>query len=433
MRDVSDILNITSDFYYTDTEGNCILLTGSLVYQDNNIVLECRIVSEQAKLLGNRNIILYGDVGTTKVTLTDGCITFKYKWESDFIFATITPSEIIIGRKYVGKIKVKKISSNMQALNRMFSNNPLYLNHNFSRENPSLVEFTYQNAIKATDKDGEIFVYQTIAMGWFKDKVELPIVPIVDYLFNEPTELKTAVAKIASARNLFAFFADYHIPLENITFSDEDSKMMELCDCTLYMNYKEEVDTSDRPFIILTNKFEGDFEIIWRNWSEFYDESKYIPALFYEIICNRSTRINRFLNLAQAIEIYSIYYREKEVKIIAKKDGCNKKFIPLKYRMEDIISHLNYCFEFDKATVSKLSKSLSDSRNFFTHYNNEKYLEPSFQEMLSAGRLLRFVLLSIIYKTIGISDECIKECGKYFSHGSLKRDINITLKKENNY
>ena len=47
-------------------------------------------------------------------------------------------------------------------------------------------------------------------------------------------------------------------------------------------------------------------------------------------------------------------------------------------------------------------------RNFFTHYDEGKYVEPSYQEMLAACHVLEFVLLAILYHDIGIPAESIK-------------------------
>ena len=157
----------------------------------------------------------------------------------------------------------------------------------------------------------------------------------------------------------------------------------------------------------------------------------FFPTLFYEIICNRSTRINCFLNLSQAIEVYSNYYREKEAHNVAQADGCRKKDIPLKYRVEDIIQYLNTYLSIDRLGIKSLSVAISNARNFFTHYNRARYKEPSFQEISAANRVLRYMLLAIIYKTIGLSDDCIKRCGETSLYSFRKRDIEIILRKRN--
>ena len=316
----------------------------------------------------------------------------------------------------------------------MFSEKLFKENFDFSKENPSVLDFAYPQAIKAYDSDGEVCISRGFQHSWSRNKIEYKFLPSIEYIFSKPVEVRTAIAKIASVRNLLSFFADYYLPLEKITFSDENTAKVEgfcgLCDCILYMNSAEDIDIPQRPFLIMTSKFAEDFSAIWSNWLRFYNGNKYIPTLFYEIISNRSTRINRFLNLTQAIELYSNYYRNKEAVNVAKKDGYNRKNLPLRYRIEDVLTYLDDCLDISSEKKVQLAIAISKARNFFTHYSKKGYREPSFQEVVAANRFLRYVLLSIVYKTIGISNNNIKECKNYFEYSILERDITVILREE---
>ena len=91
--------------------------------------------------------------------------------------------------------------------------------------------------------------------------------------FSKPTRIRDAIAKIACARNLLSFFADYYLPLENLLFSDEqtvDAKNFPgYCDCQLYLNHKEDIEVPEEPFLIMTNKFSENFSEVWTNWLKF--------------------------------------------------------------------------------------------------------------------------------------------------------------------
>lgn len=81
----------------------------------------------------------------------------------------------------------------------------------------------------------------------------------------------------------------------------------------------------------------------------------------------------------------------------------------------------------NKQKQSMAVKCFVIARNFFTHYNKQRYNEPSIQEVLAANRVLRYVLLSIVYKTIGIESTDIKACN-HFEYSTLCQDIEIILK-----
>lgn len=200
------------------------------------------------------------------------------------------------------------ISASITALNHMFSSRPLDLIYDFSKTKPYLLKFTYPDKIEVDDQYGHLEIYQTFSPGWTRDEIKHSIVPIIEYRFSNTMGVMDAVGRIAAARNLFSFFANGYLPLENIQFADEQSKKMgtqPLCDIALYLNNQEGVTVCDEPFLIMTSAFEDSFTQIWKNWLEMYEGAVPIPTLFYEIICNRSTRVNCFLNLVQAIEVHS--------------------------------------------------------------------------------------------------------------------------------
>ena len=74
----------------------------------------------------------------------------------------------------------------------------------------------------------------------------------------------------------------------------------------------------------------------------------------------------------------------------------------LKYKIEDVLLFFNDCLEILKTDIHLIAQGLINMRNFFSDYNTGLYVEPSYQELFSANHVLRFVLLAIVYKTIGL-------------------------------
>ena len=48
---------------------------------------------------------------------------------------------------------------------------------------------------------------------------------------------------------------------------------------------------------------------------------------------------------------------------------------------------------------------------------------------------MRYVLLSIVYKVVGIRDDYIRECKKRLNYSTFERDVSVILKerKDTNY
>ena len=431
MVKIDEYLNIPGKFTLADVPD--MIINGNLSMDGKNVVFNCMVDSEKSQLLKRHNMVIYGQIEGKDITLLNaGCRNCRSAGipESKITYFKIEPYEIILGKAFHEEPTVKRISANINVLVNMFSHSPLKMTTP-SEENPSVLKYVPSDILTAEDDEGIIRLYQTFGLAFNRNKEEFPIIPCVEYVFHEDTLLMNAVAKIACARNLFSFFADYYISLENFTFSEEDNDTDHRF--TLLLNHSEDIETKNELFIIRTDMFQSNFDIIWKEWCSLYKEALYIPTLFYEIICNRSTRINRFLNLVQAIDVYSVHYRDQEARA-----GSNKKkyldeknLLPLSFRIHDILTWLNDYIDLTADEIYNLSKNISDYRNYFTHFNPKLYVEPSFQEMSAASRILQFVLLAIIYKKVGISDEQIKNAKKYYSYGSLSNDLSIVLKKTN--
>ena len=183
------------------------------------------------------------------------------------------------------------------------------------------------------------------------------------------------------------------------------------------------------PFVIGTSAFGDQFQKVWDAWLGLYESANPIPRLFYEIICNRSTNVNGFLNLSQAIEVYSNVFRYDKAKKLTESKGKikNKNEIPLKFIYQDILSEYSGILGLNEEKIPDYAKGLSNMRNYFTHYNSKKYVEPTYDELLAATHILRFVVLTIVYIAVGIPLECVLECKKRVIFSCLDDDVHVIL------
>lgn len=435
MHSISEIVDRIGDFCFS-VESQVFEITGVLENSNGRIRLNARVNEEIIrKVKYDNEYQIWGNVSGKDITLFGCYFAYECRHVKDTVYGTLltVPNEIVIGRSCSGDINVVKISAAISALNYMLPRMPFKQTVTPSKKTMTIESVLSREEMAAQDKYGKVVFKAGLSYSDSWEKVECISVPSVEYHFIKPTSMSEAIAKIASVRNLFSFFSDHYLPLENVEFADEDTKRLEsgdvLCDCCIYMNDIENTDLLRAPFPIGTRCFSHNFNQVWNNWLRFYNKSKFIPALFYEIICNRSTYINCFLNLSQAIEVYSSYYREKNARVVAIRNRCKRDLIPLRYRMEDIMRYVNEYLEISSDRITNLAKKISDFRNFYTHYNREKYQEPSFQEISSANVLLRYILLVIVYKTVGIEQQYISECRRRSEYKHLKEDISIILKE----
>lgn len=426
MPSIDDLLNKISDFKCV-VNGKEIVFPGILQKENGDVILNARFPLEEYRNVNNdSDIVVLGEVSGRKVTLV-GCYiklascTIGNKDIS--IYAV--PNEIIVGGCISSTPMAKSISISTSDLNYMFSGaSPLKPNVGFSTDNPGVLNYTFPQRIDAKDKYGKIRIYQTFGMQRTIKSYKYNIISRVDYFFENSLPVMEAVARISAARNLFSFFGNGYISLGDITFKvDGDENVY-----GLWLNHREDIPAVNEPFLIGTAAFENQFQKVWDAWLGLYETANPIPSLFYEMICNRSTRINGFLNLSQAIEVYSNAFRYDKAKKLAEGNGISKKETPLKYIYEDILSEYSDALGLDASNISDYAKGFSNMRNYYTHYNSSKYVEPTYNELFAASHILRFVLLTIVYTAVGIPPDCILECKKRIVFSRLDNDADIIAK-----
>lgn len=427
MASVNELLNKISDFR-CEVDGVETIFPGILQEEKGNIILNAKFPLEQyRKIVTKADIVVLGEVSRRKVTLMGCHITSASCTIGDNdISIYAVPNEIIVGGCFSSTPMAKKIIVSTSDLNYMFSGtSPLEPNVGISKDNPSVLNYTFPKQIVANDKYGKIQIYQIFGSQWTVDFFKHNIISLVEYNFTDSLPLMDAVAKVSTARSLFSFFGNGYIPFGDITFEIDDDENT----YGLWLNYKEDVPAVKEPFLIETSAFENQFQKVWDAWLTLYESANPIPNLFYEIICNRSTRVNGFLNLSQAIEVYSNVFRYDNAKKLAENNGQRKsqKEIRLKYIYQDILSEYNGALELIESNIVDYAQGFSKMRNYYTHYNSGKYVEPTYDELLSASHILRFVLLTIVYTVVGIPLDCILECKKRTIFSRFDEDAKAIL------
>jgi len=415
---IDELLNFLGDFT-ASFQGKEIKVSGILRKQERNIVLECRATPDTRFLFTSLDEFqVYGTVAGTKVTLLE-CYVSNAKLigvdydEGKFI---LTPFEIVVGRSTKEQLTATRITASIKELNWMFSTRALKRNVSFSKENPSVLDYTFPNPIIAQDADGKIRIERSISISNENEAYSFQVIPYIGFSFNSPVLISDAVCKVASVRNLFSFFSDYYLPLGELNFTDQ--KENDVDDCELYQNYEEEISIPNKPFLIRTEAFQNSFQSIWDNWQSFYGKNKNIAELFYEMITNHSLKTNRFLNTCQCLETYSCCYRNEEAKKVRVSDPNKTKGVTLKHRIEDLLIEASPYLGITRDQCSTLADTISNARNYYTHYD-KKRTKPTFECISASNELLHFILLLVVYSLLGIPENAINECKKYTPYKNM--------------
>ena len=193
-------------------------------------------------------------------------------------------------------------------------------------------------------KYGKVKIWRTFGQKETANEVSFNFVPYVSYEFYQEIKLDEAIERIASIRNLLSFFADGYVGLGKISCTIPEGNE----EYYVWMNHGESVKPVQENFCVTFNDIANDFQGIWTNWVDFYDETQPLIELFYEIICDRSTGINELLNFAQAIEVYSNTHLDSEARKFAKGHewgGKSGDSVPLKFIFWNLLKKYNDIFE----------------------------------------------------------------------------------------
>lgn len=429
MFDIKDFISRIGDFGII-TEKNSMKFEGTLFERNEKMLVSGRIDIAELRLLDKiKQYRILGSINGVDITLMDAYVRFV---NLDAIYATIEveASEIIVGRQIRDDGCVRVASMELPEIKWFFSENQFDFVDDYNKESPSLLKFCFPDDIVVHDDYGTLTITRRLHHTLGKNIAKCISIPVLLYEFEKPLPVITARAQIAKARNLFLFFADGYLPLHDIELADTETTTeyySSYCDFKMIHNCIEESIAVNEPFFVTSNTIKDVMQAVWENWCELYTH-KFLSALYYEVIRNRATWINNFLNIVQAIDLYENTYRKTEARVLAPKKLKNGRYLPLSCFIKDALTQLDSVLGMDNDIIYGVAQNINIARDYFTHYNGN-YREPSFPEVIAMSRLLQLLYLGLIYRKLGVPDIAITTAKKRRKYSVFERDISIILRE----
>jgi len=182
-----------------------------------------------------------------------------------------------------------------------------------------------------------------------------------------------------------------------------------------HMNYFQEKIEEVRPmpfFLIQYEAIADIFENVVKRWYIVFEQDKPIIELFYQVLVKKSVDINKFLNLSQALEVYSNKYRKKQAKALVTKFPNNEvtnTSARLFHKIYDLLEYTNYCFYFSKNQINTVSRWITDTRNYYTHYGrltDRALVKPEERSIINS--FMVYLLVILVLNKLGIPKRTIK-------------------------
>lgn len=434
MTDLKNLIGKIGDFEVIVDDSTAVSFVGAFAEENGRMILYGRTTLEYSRLFDKmKPYRVVGVVDSSDITMMSAYILFSYRYAPDETFVTLKAdaSEILVGRQIKDDGRIRVASTCLPEIIWFFHDRLFESSVDFSRESPSLLEYCFPDDISVCDDYGTLTISRIMQHSFDHSSEKYTSIPTLQYRFNTPVSLSTARSQIAKARNLFLYFADGYIPLHDIELADERTSTEyypDYCDFKMLSNFRGDEKPINEPFFVTSDIAKADMQAIWDKWNELYSH-KFISALYYEIVCNRSTRINRFLNFSQAIDLFETTYRDAEVRLLAPRKKAESPHLPLSFYIKDSLLQLKDVLSIRDEDIDCISINISDARNYFTHYNDAEYREPSLPEIFAMSRVLHLVFLGLVYKQLGIPDKYILEAKACREYAVFERDISVILRK----
>lgn len=210
-------------------------------------------------------------------------------------------------------------------------------------------------------------------------------------------------------------------------------KRRELIRFRIYYSNEEKSDFNNTNLTIIDNKFICDLKGLvkvngLRNWFEKYDDLKPIIELYNQKFNYDIGPEQEFLNVSQALEFYHTRFvvqnledfkktkqekyknQPKLLEYIFDEDQGKADYIILKNRLIDLILNSNILYFFNKIiNFIYFSYSVSDTRNYYTHYNiSKKFKALQETELRITTVILNTLLEYYLLKELGFDEQYLE-------------------------
>lgn len=410
-----------------------IQLIGQFVKPGSNIWFAGRMKIEDLRSLDHGDTIdLAGTVNGLDIYIDEASISHSSKngFDTEYVNVNILPYQICIGKKNNEINFIRSLSASIPELNNFFPTSFYPVFGEDSKDGCILKKDIRHLDPIIYSKNKQISVSTDLNILSKDSDLNIKSIYNVDILFDTEQSLKESLKDLSVFRLLLILISDSFVPLppELIINAKVSEQFDDYSNITIWLNdnrLRYPV-RENKPFLILYEDIKINIKKIWLSWFDFYDNPLNSPLieLIYQIIASQSLGLNRFLNICQAIEVYSTQYRNHECKALLKKyqkcKNINTKKITLAIRVADLFHLHNDIFPYNDIEIFELSSEIADLRNYYTHYNpiKQRKLQEKHKNIKSIYAKYDYsmyaLLLATIYKEIDIPTTIIKNSLIYF-------------------
>lgn len=272
-----------------------------------------------------------------------------------------------------------------------------------------------------------------------------------NFLLNEKLSFIEFKEKfLIPTQNFISFVTDTHNWVEDIAVKYENENRDELLTKIHHLfPFKRESkarNTHPRDCLFWLKKSDLEFNDIFKKWMDIHTELNPVFDLYLAVVFNKNFfPKTRFINLIQACETYhSFRYgsnlidedeHSARVKSVVStipeehKEWANdtlyhSNYKSLKNRLIELFEAVNFLYDSYISSFDKLTTKLKDTRNYYTHYNeNLKDKAATGEELILLTEIISTLLKSHILKELGFSDTHLSKLNNDHQQYKLLKEV----------
>ena len=414
---IDKIIDLSTDEGY--------IYTGYLTKPGNNVWFVGRLKTTEffeMENSGNHSFDLRGEINGQSIILRGASNSnSSQNSQSPFISLKVLANEIVLCKKQnTQATMVSNIEADVPGLNWFFRKPVVEFCGDIS--SPCKAD---PQSICISNVEYDFTISRSIKIEQTQDSFQIENSSQILLKYQSPVPIMQAIKDMEYTRQFFCFLSDDYVKYPSEYRFSVDKH--EISDNAIWLNdnHKYKPEKKRARFHIQYDEIQDDLENIWLNWKQFRSNPACQPIIeiYLDIISNKSVGVTRFLNLCQAIEVYSRLFRKDGAQESWRRDkekpeNIDREDFPkgptLYHRLVDSYNYHLDIRELSNDTLEEECKNITDIRNFCTHYDNGRRikLEERLGDIMIARTkyeaILHLYFLANIYKQIGVNNETIK-------------------------
>ena len=256
------------------------------------------------------------------------------------------------------------------------------------------------------DKKISIFCGKKATTSHYSYKMEKTI--SIEFKYNNPQKYQDIMKDIYHFKAFLSIISKREIGLKKVRINELGILFLNCIKFTdkipdnIFLAHKY------NEFVLTLEKIESNFGEIYDKFDSLFNNSSPAFEIYLDILQHDTSSLNKFLNYTQILEYISKNYDKDGAYNTWLKNSKKGQNISLSNRIESILNHVSYIWNFDNKKIHQLAIKIANGRNYYNHHTNISN-KLSNDDLFRLPYFLEDAMLAFIYQYIGVEKTIIAD------------------------